>query len=56
MGKTVRDLAYQLCKVLKFYMIITLKDALRRAREAAIPDIPPPITITEGDEQYWLSI
>lgn len=28
--------------------IITLKDALHSARAAAIPDIPPPITMTEG--------
>lgn len=28
----------------------TLKDALWRKRAAAIPEIPPPITITDGDE------
>lgn len=35
---------------------VTLKDASWRIRAAAIPDIPAPITITDGTDLCWLSM
>jgi hypothetical protein len=34
----------------------TLNEALDKARAAAVPEIPPPITITEGVEEFFPSM
>jgi len=35
---------------------VTLNEALDKARAAAMPEIPPPITITEGGERFCPSM